>query len=350
MSPLFAAPARLFFGVMLTGFLLICSCEQPTRKRDKPDVSDIDVSVSLLRFDQDLFALDTADLEAGLNRLTAKYPDMLPLFAVNLIHDQTNPNETPAQAVRGFIGAPQVRQLYDTVQQAYGDLRWLEADLTQMFRYYKFYFPDKPVPQVVTMVSEFATDAFTYGDSLCGIGLDLFLGENYPAYLADQERFPAYLRRQFRREYIPVRLAKALVQNQAGDVAGDRLIDHMIHNGKQLYLVDLLLPDTPDTLKMGYTHTELAGCEANEAAVWARLLEQNLLYSTDIHNWRKLVMPSPNAPIVFQEAPGEVGNWMGWQIVRAYMRRHPQTTPEQLLNLTDAQQFLEQAKYKPKRQ
>lgn len=340
----------LVSGLAVALALWTAACTDESDPRRKPDVSDIRVNVSLRRFEQALFALDTANLEAGLNALTQQYPEMLPLFAVNLIHDQTNPNETPVQAVGGFLRAPQIRLLYDTVQQVYGDLRGLERDLTQMFRYYKYHFPDKPTPQVVTMVSEFATDAFTYGDSLCGIGLDMFLGENYAAYVADSERFPAYIRRQFRREYIPVRLAKALAQNQTGDPAGERLLDLMIHNGKQLYLVDCLLPDTPDSLKMGYTRAEMEGCYANESAVWARLLEQNLLYSADFNQWRKLVTPSPNAPIVFREAPGEVGNWIGWQIVKAYMRRHPETTLPQLLELQDAQQFLEQAKYKPKRQ
>lgn len=341
---------RILPGLSLALMLWAGACDTESDPRRKPDVSDIRVDVSLRRFEQDLFALDTADLETGLNRLAQQYPDMLPLFAVNLIHDQTNPNETPLQAVGGFLRAPQIRLLYDTVQQVYGDLRGLERELGQMFRYYKYHFPEKPTPTVVTMVSEFATDAFTYGDSLCGIGLDMFLGENYPAYAADQDRFPVYIRRQFRREYIPVRLAKAIAQNLTGDPAGERLLDLMIHHGKQLYIVDCLLPDMPDSLKMGYTRAEMNGCYANEAAVWARLLDQNLLYSADFNKWRKLVTPSPNAPIVFQEAPGEIGNWVGWQIVRAYMRRHPETTLPQLLNLEDAQQFLEQAKYKPKRQ
>ena len=58
--------------------------------------------------------------------------------------------------------------------------------------------------------------------------------------------------------------------------------------------------------------------------MWARLLTQNLLYSTDFGKFKKLVTPSPNAPVVFQEAPGEVGNWLGWQIVKAYVKRHPE--------------------------
>jgi len=333
----------LFFCLSL---LIITACGDDNRT-PRPDVSDLKVELQLLRFEQDIFALDTADLQMGMQRLLGKYPEMLPLFCNEIIHDQSNPNETPRQALGGFLSIPQVRHLYDTVQQVYGDLRWLEKDLTQMFRYYKYYFPKKPVPQVITMVSEFATDAFTVGDSLCGIGLDMFLGENYPGYNPDV--FPYFMRRQFQKDYIAVRLSKALAQNCADEAPGQRLLDLMLHNGKQLYIADCLLPDVADSLKMGYTRTQMEGCYANEAAVWARLLGEKMLYSTDFDKIRKLVTPSPNAPAIFQEAPGEIGNWMGLQIVRSYMKRYPNTTMEQLLQMTDAQKFLELAKYKPKR-
>ncbi len=337
-------------GLGLLAFLAVLDGCGSDDDRNIPDVSGINLEVKVRRFDQDLFALDTANLETGMERLAQKYPVMLPLFAVNIIHDQTNPDETPAEAVGGFLRSAQVRAVYDTVQQVYGDLRWLERDLTQMFKYYQYYFPKKPVPEVVVMVSEFATDAFTAGDSLCGIGLDMFLGENYPAYFASPSTEPAYIRRQFQKDYMTVRLAKALAQNIADVPPGERLLDQMLHNGKMLYIVDCLLPKVPDSLKMGYTREQMEGSIANEQAVWARLLEQNLLYSTDAKKLRKLVSPSPNAPVVFQEAPGEIGNWMGWQIVKTYMKRHPQTAMDDLLNFRDAQKFLEESKYKPQRE
>ena len=318
-------------------------------RRNTPDVSGINVSVKIHRFEQDLFAIDTSNMESGYAALAKQYPSLLQLFAENIIHDQTNPQETPFEAVRAFIAAPEVRKLNDTVQQVYGDLRWLEKDLSQMFRYYRYYFPEKPIPQVTTLVSEFSVDAFTYGDSLCGIGLDLFLGENYRAYNPDI--FPAYIRRQFQRDYIAIRLAKAVAQNAFGDIPpGNRLLDMMLYNGKMLYIVDCLLPELPDSMKMGYTRAQMEGCEANEPAVWARLLTQKLLYSSDFETFKKLVTPSPNAPVVFQEAPGEVGNWLGWQIVKAYMKRYPETTMDALLKLQDSQKLLEQAKYKPRRE
>lgn len=335
-------------AVLLVALSILNSCRSDTSK-DAPDVSGIQLEIKIRRFDQDLFALDTGNIEAGIQQLTEKYPDMLPLFAVNIIHDMTNPNETPVQAVRGFLGAPEVRRLYDTVQQVYGDLRWLERDLTQMFKYYKYYFPEKPAPEVTAIISEYATDAFTAGDSLCGIGLDMFLGENYPAYFASENTSPAYIRRQFRKEYMALRLAKAIAQNLADAPPGERLLDQMLHNGKMLYIVDCLLPEVADSLKMGYTREQMEGSYANEQGVWARILEQNLLYSTDAKKLHKLVTPSPNAPVVFQEAPGEIGNWIGWQIVEAYMKRYPKTTMQELLNFQDAQKFLELSKYKPRR-
>jgi hypothetical protein len=340
---LFAKP-----WIVVSVVAILAGCDQGDHKV-VPDVSGIKVAVKLQRFEQDIFALDTNKVDDGLPQLAQKYPGLLQLFTENIIHDQTNPTETPTAAVRGFVTAPEMRKLYDTVQQVYGDLRWLEKDLSQMFRYYKYYFPQKTVPQVATIISEYSVDAFTYGDSLCGIGLDLFLGAQYPGY--NPEIFPAYIRRQFQRDYITIRLAKAVAQNTFGDLPpGNRLLDMMLYNGKMLYIVDCMLPAVPDSMKMGYTTEQIEGCEANEQAVWARLLTQNLLYSSDFEEFRKLVTPSPNAPVVYQEAPGEIGNWIGWQIVKAYMKRHPETTMEALQKMQDAQKFLEQAKYKPRRQ
>lgn len=315
---------------------------------DAPDVRRLKVEAPIRRFERDLFALDTNQLEAGLQGLGQQFPQMLPLFSVHMIHDQTNPSETPLQAVKNFLSAPPVRALNDTVQQHFGDLKPLQSDLNQMFRYYAYYFPEKPIPQVCTVVTEFATDAFTYGDSLCGIGLDMYLGTDFEGY--DPEIFPAYLRRQFRPEYMTVRLAKALAGNLAGQAPGERLVDQMLHNGKILYVVDKLLPAVPDSLKMGYTRQQMEGAVANEQGVWARILELNLLYSTDSRKIRKLVEPSPNAQVVFLEAPGEIGNWMGWQIVSSYMKAHPGTTVPQLLALRDSQKLLEAARYRPRRQ
>lgn len=337
----------LFLSLIFGSFALILgSCTGETHTK-APDVSQISVNLQLQRFEQDLFALDTANISNALQPLADKYPDFLPFFIAEIAHDQTNPDESPLEAVQGFVSAPQVRRLYDSCQAVYADLRWLEPELKQFLRYYRYYFPNRPLPRFTTAVTEFIGDAYAVNDSLVMIGLDMFLGENFTGYNPDY--FPQYLRRQFSREYIPAKVALALASRIVGPPPGEQIMDYMINNGKILYLVDMLLPATPDSIKMGYTGAQVEGCYANEQEVWARLLDMKVLYQPLNNKNQKIVMPSPSADNVFQEAPGEIGNWIGWQIVKSYMNRNPNQSFEEMLNLRNTQQFLEKAKYKPKR-
>lgn len=47
-------------------------------------------------------------------------------------------------------------------------------------------------------------------------------------------------------------------------------------------------------------------------------------------------------------APGRTANFIGWQIVKAFMEKYPKTTLEELINMHDSQIFMEKSKYKPK--
>lgn len=330
-------------------FLFLWACSPDSQKKNAPDVSDITVNTHIRRFEQDLFAIDTNQVAAGVAGLSKKYPGFFQIYTSEIIHDQSNPSETPEQAISSFIRSPFCRNLYDTTQMSFPKLDHLKGDLDKMFQYYQYYFPGKKAPEVITFISEYGTGNFTLGDSLLCIGLDFYLGPQHAGYSYIENLSPVYIRRTLAPDYILPRSAQVLISNELGDLSGTRLLDFLIFNGKMLYAASSLLPQTPDSLFMGYTREKMDGCKANEAELWAKLLEKNLLYSTDMDKWRKLISPSPDASVLFSEAPGEVGNWMGWQIVNAYMERHPGTTLRQLFDLHDSQKLLEASKYKPKR-
>jgi hypothetical protein len=334
---------RLLTAIAIV-FFFSCTPDEPGKKI--PNVSNLQVPLRLQRFDHDLFALDTNQIDVGLTTLAQQYPDFLPFFLQEVAHDQSNPKETPKEALNGFLKATQVRRLRDSCALAFADFREVEKSLSQMLRYHRHYFPERPSPRFVTAVTEFVGDAYAVNDSLLMIGLDMFLGERFSGYNPDF--FPKYLRRQFEPPYLPAKAALALATRIVGPPSGERVIDYMINNGKILYVTDLLLPEAADTLKLGYTADQLAGCYANEAAVWARLLDMKVLYEPLGPRNQKIVMPGPSSDNVFQEAPGEVGNWVGWRIIQAYMKRHPQASVQDLLRLREAQQILTEARYKPR--
>lgn len=336
----------LTIGLMIS-FLAGCFSNEDADQPPTPDVTGIQVQARIQRFDQDLFAVDTAHFREGLTSLAQKYPIFLTFFMTQVTHDMTQAAQNPEDGLYGFVTAPQVRRLYDTCQTQFTDLGSFKKELTQLLKYYKYYYPERPEITTVTAVTEFVGDAYLVNDTLMMLGLDMFLGENFAGY--NPEVFPLYLRKQFEPEKMIVKYGFALANNLVPAPATDHVLDHIIRNGKVLYLMDCLLPSVPDSIKMGYSADEWAGSLANEQEVWSRLLEMKVLYEPLGPKNIKIVTAGPSSDNVFQEAPGQIGNFIGWQMVKSYMKRYPQTTLKELLALTDAQKFLEKAKYKPRK-
>ncbi len=333
--------------------MLFQAC-QSGKGKDIPNVSDIPVTVEFRRFDQDLFSLDTNNFAAGLAQLEAKCPEFSQVFFGQVLgsKDSTLAPEGHERYVRGFVTHPAVRKLYDTCQVVFPNLKGIEEDFRQALRFYKYYFPTQAAPQeIVTFVSEYTLGGFLYGENSIGVGLDFYLGEEYPyqAYNPNNPNFSAYLTRSFNREHLVMKSLQPLVEDLLGNPGGSRMLDYMIHNGKKLYLLDLLLPNAPDSVRLEYAQPQVEWCEQNETNIWALFIQDNLLYETDFSKFRKLVEYSPSSPGMPKEAPGRTANWLGWQIIKAYMKRHPDTSPEALIALKDAQALLEQSKYKPPR-
>jgi len=342
---------NVVFLLLIMSILVIgCQCGEG---KDIPDVSNIEIGLKIRRFERDLFALDTSQMKQGMAVLENKYPEFSKLFFGPIL-GSTDPriaHRGREEYVKGFISHPAVRKLYDTCMIAFQNTDAIEAEFEQAFRFFKFYFPEQPIPTVTTFISEYSLAAFVYGENDLAVGLDFFLGENYPYqdYNPQNTNFSNYLTRTFNKDHLVLKTLKPLVQDLLGSPSGNRLLDHMIHNGKELFILDRLLPNAPDSVKLEFTPKQVQWCKDNELEIWVHFLKEDLLYSTDWSKFRKLVEYSPNSPGMPPEAPGRTANWLGWQIVKSFMKRHPDTSLEELIALKDAQELLNQSKYKPAR-
>jgi len=329
-------------------FILICVCAFclsscfENKNKHIPDVSNIKTGLKLRHFENDLFNIDTINTLAGMQQLDSLYPDFFrDIYLSKIIPALQNP-----QIFDLFLKTPQIRQLYDTTQIVLGDFSIYKNQLDQSFKYYKYHFPDAEIPEIITYISEYSLGNFV-ADGMVGIGLDFFLGSNYPRY--NPGFFPAYIRRSMNKEHLVSKTMEAVASDMVGDIEGDRLIDYMIHNGRKYYVLDLLLPHAPDSILLQYSGTQVKWLEENELQIWSHFIGEDLLYSTRYKDIRKLVDYSPNAPGMPSEAPGRTANWVGWNIVKAYMKRHPEVTPAELLEMKNGQEILDGSKYKPRR-
>lgn len=342
--------------IVLVIGLIIClvtiySC-QGNEKKFIPDVSNIVVDVNVKRFEQDLFNLDTNNIYESVAKLEKAYPEFNNVYFAGIMNFKRNFQDTSSQYIKmipPFISYPSVQQLYDTCQQVYGALNLVKADLETAFKFYKYYFPNKKTPNVTTFISEYGLGVGTIGEEELIIGLDMFLGEDYPPYYYPPVQLPNYVTRTMNRAHIVPKLMEALAGEIVGQTQGNRLIDFMIKNGKRLYLLDLLQPQVSDSVRLGYTAKQVDWLKANSGEMWKSVFIDNL-YETKLKQagLLGLVEAAPTSPGMPNESPGGAGNWVGWQIVKQYMENMPNMTIEQLLAEKDAQKILQGSRYKPR--
>lgn len=319
-----------------------------------PDVSKIDVEVKSQRLDKDLYALDTNQLGAGLAALQSKYPGFLNFYLDTIMgfsiqNNYTDSNPGIQKGLRTFLTHKDYRGVFDTVLARYPDETKINETLRKGFQYMKHYFPKYQEPRIIYLVSGLNNyGALTYGEDMLGIGLDMFLGADYPYYKS--VGIPEYFSRQLNENYIPVAVMRTVYrQDHPFVVDGRVLLDMMIQSGKEMYYLSKVLPFSDEHVRLAYSKEQLQWCEENEAMVYDFFVRKELLYENNLQKVVRYVMDGPSATGMPSDSPGNIGAWMGLQIVEAYMQEHPDMTLEQLVNAPiDAQRFLLESKYKPR--
>ena len=117
-----------------------------------------------------------------------------------------------------------------------------------------------------------------------------------------------------------------------------------------MYAKDVLIPETPDNEKIGYSVDKLKWCEENESQMWKYFIENKLLFSSESKLYGRFIQKAPFSKFYLDldnETPGRAGVWVGWQIVRSYMKNNDVTLQE--LFAKDAKEIFDNSKYKPKK-
>jgi hypothetical protein len=331
--------------------LLLFSCKSD--KVHAPDVSNVKVDWKLMRYEQDLFKVDTNNMQASHTALKAKYPVFNYLYFKSVLPLTEDTTKLHA-AIKGFLKDKDIIRLKDTTQLLFGDMQDFRTEMDYAYKYLKHYFPKARIGNVYTYISEFGYQRFIFNDGdkdAIGLGLDMFLGASYPYKNIDPTNpsFSAYLTRTFTKEHMVPKAVELIVDDMLRDIHNEKLIDFMINNGKKLYIMQKLLPYTNDSLIHEYNAKQMKWVKENELEIWSFFRDKNLMFDTDLMKINKYINPSPDAPGMPKEAPGKTANYIGLKIVQAYMDKYPQTSLQHLIEMKDTQKILELSKYKPSR-
>ncbi len=344
----------LRFLCLLIFVLNIASCGL-AEKNTPPDVSNITAPLELVRFDRAVLAMDSNRVEAELARMDDEYGAFSDIYFRHItpIRRGDFSPEEQIEVVKAFLRYQPLRRLDSLVASRFDDakLEGHRRDLQQALKYYHYYLPDAPLPDTLTtFLSEFSFAGLLYGNGDLAAGLEFYLGPefDYTQVNAQEAIFSQYLTQTYRPEYLTAKLMRVLIDDYAPRPRAGRLIDHIVYEGKKLYLLERVLPEAPAEVLLETSPEKVAWLEENEISIYAHLQEEDQFYSTAPNLIRQLTQPAPYTPGMPKESPGQAVNYLGKRIVEAYVDAHPEVTMAELLGMQDGQAVLAGARFKPR--
>ncbi|MBC8053394.1 MAG: gliding motility lipoprotein GldB [Sphingobacteriaceae bacterium] len=332
----------LFFLIAL--FVFACK-----NKKDV-DVSHIDLEIKIERFDKELSSLTPQDLEEKIPALQKKYGFFYQDFIEGMLSVGNTGDTSYLRNLRTVLTDKDFNDLKAEVASKFPDLEKQENELEDAFKHVKYYYPNQGIPKVIAFFSGFSVQT-PIGNNYVGVGLDMFLGANSKFYPAIRGSLPAYITRRFTPENITPRVMEAFIREDLFPEPDETtsLMQKMIYNGKILYFMDAVMPDLPDSLKIGYTSAQYEWAESYEAGIWGYFLEQNLVYEADYMKIQKYLTEAPFTPGIGEknESAPKLGVFIGWKIVKEYMDKNPEVTIQALMKDQDFQKILDKSKYRP---
>ncbi|MFA5326415.1 MAG: hypothetical protein WC384_01360 [Prolixibacteraceae bacterium] len=325
-------------------FCLILALVSCSRNPLNVNVSNVKVDLKIKHLDVDLLHLKKEQIPDAIPVLKKKYGDFFDIFTYRMIAIGGTDQENFPEMLNAFVSDTLIQDLVDKVAEKIDTVE-LHNDLETAFKHYKYYFPEKEVPSIFTCISGF-NQSVVIAENLIAVSLDKYMGSDSRYYA--QLGLPAYKRRNMHfKKLVPDMMFGWAKSEWPKSDNANNLLSQMIHEGKIMYFMDAMFPELNDTLKIGYTKKQFDFCKQQQASMWTYLAEHKELFSTDRMTIKRYIDDGPYTATFTDASPARTGVWLGWQIVRSYMKEHPEVKLGELLSNQDFQGILNQSGYQP---
>ncbi|MCY4161675.1 MAG: gliding motility lipoprotein GldB [Flavobacteriaceae bacterium] len=324
--------AILFYRdyVILSFFLgVVCfSCQS----RKERIINQIEVPFELIRFDQKF--RDTTNF--SIETLKQQYPYLFHVSVSDSIWEAKRTDEW-------FLKhQSQVNQIYQQTND-------IEKELRSLFQHIKYFFPKTQIPsKVIGLTNEVDYETkVVYLDSIVLIALDSFLGHENELY----QGIHNYMRPFMSQEYLVSSVAKEIANKMVKPIQSRNFISKMIHRGKVLHVTETLLPKTPLKILFEYTDEQYQWAKQYEKLSWYYFIEKKLLYRTDMDLSKRFLHNAPYSKFYLEidsDSSPRIGEYLGYQIVKSFIRKFPETTLGEIIEMKEEELFI-LSNYKPPR-
>ncbi len=327
-------------------FFLFCGCTQNELDIDISDVNT--VTLKPMRLEKDLFEINANNIDDKTKMLKQKYGQFYEYYLMNFIAPNGTLDSNYKNSILSFTSDKDVREAYLDLEKIYTDKTFesIENEINNSIKRFHYYFPEKTYPKKLITVCSGWNYAFAYMDSALVVALDMYLGDSSKFYA--MLNYPAYQVRKMNQYHVVSDIIRGWMLTEFDKVeAGDNLLSHTIFYGKLFYAINALIPQAADSLIIGYTGNQLKYCKKYEKQLWGYFAEKNRLYVNDLNTVKKLTSDGPFTGEIHKDCPPRIAMWVGWQIVKNYMKNNKEVKMSDLMKDGNAQSILSKSRYRP---
>ena len=316
---------KLFIILIVVFFIVQCK-----KNNVEDEINSIPISINFDRFDKKFYNVDSFKL----NDLKKEYSYLFPEKFDDIVW--VNRRKDSLQLI-----------LKNAIEKKIENFDFVEDEINYLFKHVKYYFPKTNIPKIVTLINNVDYQSkIIFLDTLVLISLDTYLGKNHEIY----NGIPNYIKHDMDVSFLSSHIADKFLNSKINYPKERTFLAQIIYYGKKLYLKEKLLPHKNDTITIGYSKQDLTWAQKNELYIWKYFIENELLYNTDSNLIRRFIDPSPFSKFYLEidnQSPGRIGRWIGWQIVRSFMKKNPEVKIEDLIFKSSEELFIKSG-YKPK--
>ena len=317
-----------FFLITVFSFFLFVQCKK--NNNNEEEINSIPINISFDRFDKKFYDINSFKLKDLKNQYYYLFPDKFDDIV------WFNRRRDSLQLI-----------LKNAIEKKFNNFDLIEDEVNHFFKHLKYYFPNIKIPKIVTLINNVDYQSkIIYLDTLVLISLDTYLGKNHEIY----NGIPNYIKYDMDIAFLSSHIADKFLSGKINYPKERTFLSQMIYYGKKLYLKEKLLPHKNDTINIGYSKQNLTWAQENELYIWKYFIEKELLYNTDTKLIKRFLDPSPFSKFYLEidnQSPGRIGRWIGWQIVRSFVKKNPEVKLEDLIFMSSEELFIKSG-YKPK--
>ena len=321
--------------IIILSLLVLSACRDDGQK----DFFLSEGRVKIHRYDRLQFEASALNSFTSLQKMNMNFPHATKLLIEDVLALGSVNDEKINDRLCAYYSDTSLVNLMLDVEDKYKDLDSFEKELTKAFVRLKEEIPSMTIPAVYSQISAL-NQSIVVSDSLIGISLDKYMGEDYPLY---KKYYYSYQRKSMTPERIVPDCVSYYLLGQypfPWERNHRTLFDIIMYRGKIAWITEKVIGESNHGSRMlGYNKEQIKWCENNRKAFVEWVEKSGHLESTDPMIIRAYTNPVPN-PIFKNEVPPMIGVWLGMQYIDKYMKNNPDVTIESLLEDTDYKDML----------